>query len=170
MTLLWLCLKIFFVRILDVSLGTIRTILTVKGKKAVASMTGFIEVAVWFTIVRQALNVAETSPWVVIAYAGGFATGTYIGGFLSERFIKGNFTVQVITEMKDEIIKVLRDEGYGVSVIDARGKDEEQPKYILFIQIHKEKFEKLRETIKKLDSKAFIVVNETKYVLNGFFK
>ena len=41
-----LCVKIFFVRILDVSLGTLRTIITVKGKILVASLIGFIEMFV----------------------------------------------------------------------------------------------------------------------------
>ena len=101
--LLLTCIKIFLVRILDVSLGTFRTILIVKGKKAIASIVGFIEVAIWFAIVREALNVSDASIWIIIAYAGGFATGTFIGSFLSEKFIEGNFGVQVITNVHDLI-------------------------------------------------------------------
>lgn len=168
--LLMLCIKIFFIRILDVSLGTIRTILIIKGRNVVASITGFLEVAIWFAIVREALNTNETSMWVIIAYAGGFATGTYVGSVLSEKFIGGNFGVQVITEKKEDIIKVLRQIGYAVTVIDIKGQDQENPKYMLFIEINKKKFDNLRNTIKKIDPKAFLVVNETKYVQNGYFK
>ncbi|MDD4036522.1 MAG: DUF5698 domain-containing protein [Bacilli bacterium] len=167
--LLMLCIKVFLVRILDVSLGTVRTILVVKGKRLIASLTGFIEVTIWFIVVKEALNTPETSLWIAVAYAGGFATGTYLGGFISEKFIKGNFTVQVITGKKDDMVKILRDEGYGVSVIDIRGKEDKE-KYILFIQIDKKRFGHLRDTVKKIDSKAFIIVNETKYVQNGYFK
>lgn len=168
--LLALCIKIFLVRILDVSLGTFRTILVVKGKRLIASIIGFIEVAIWFIVVKEALNTTETSLWIAIAYAGGFATGTYLGGFISEKFIKGNFTVQVITKNKNDMVAILRDEGYGVSVIDIKGKKEEEEKYILFIQINKNRFEQLRSIIKKIDNKAFIIVNETKYVQNGYIK
>jgi uncharacterized protein YebE (UPF0316 family) len=170
MSIFLLCLKIFFIRILDVSLGTTRMILIVKEKRLMASIIGFIEVAVWFTVVKQAISAADTSLWVVIAYSGGFATGTYIGSFISGHFIQGTLTVQVITSMKDDMVKTLRDNGYGVSVIDVKGKDDTQPKYILFIQIDKKRFNHLRDLIKKLDSKAFIVVNETKFVQNGYFK
>ncbi|NLL44177.1 MAG: DUF2179 domain-containing protein [Mollicutes bacterium] len=163
------CLKIFFVRILDVSLGTFRTILVVKGKKLIASIIGFIEVAIWFMIVREALNTADNNFWIVIAYAGGFASGTYIGSFISEHFIEGNFGVQVITN-KEDLVKFLRDNGYGVSVIDIKGHDIEQEKYMLFIEINKKKFDHLKTMIKKYDPKAFIVVNETKYVQNGYFR
>ena len=61
MELLFLCLKIFFVRIIDVSMGTVATILTVKGKKILASVIGFIEILLWFLIVKEALNTDETS-------------------------------------------------------------------------------------------------------------
>ena len=87
MTLFLLCLKIFFVRIIDVSLGTVRTLITVKGRTLLASMVGFIEVFVWFVIVKEALNTTETSLWIAIAYSLGFATGTYLGCYLSDRFI-----------------------------------------------------------------------------------
>ena len=66
MGLLLLCVKIFFIRILDVSLGTVRTIVTIKGKTALASIIGFVEVFVWFVIVKEALNTPETSIFVAI--------------------------------------------------------------------------------------------------------
>ena len=132
MSLFLLCIKIFFARILDVSLGTFRTLLVVKGKRLIASTIGFIEITVWFLIVREALNTAETSLWVAFAYAGGFAAGTYLGGFISEKFIKGNFTVQVITENKDKLVKVLRDKGYGVSVINVKEKKKERKIYFIY--------------------------------------
>ena len=61
MDILFLCIKIFLVRIIDVSLGTARTIIMVKGKSLVASLIGFVEVFVWFVIAREALNTTESS-------------------------------------------------------------------------------------------------------------
>ena len=85
--LILLCIKIFCARIADVSLGTIRTIFTVRGKNFFASLIGFIEICIWFTIVREALNTDSTSIWIMISYAGGYATGTFIGGRLSNRLL-----------------------------------------------------------------------------------
>lgn len=171
MELLFLCLKVFFVRILDVSLGTTRTIVMVKEKTKLASLIGFVEVLIWFLVVKEALNTDINSIWVAISYAGGFATGTFIGGFLSNKFIKGNFGVQVILSKNDnKVVNALREEGYAVSVIDVKGKDEENEKYMLFIEIDKRNFENLRDLIKNLDPKAFIVVNETRMVQNGYIK
>lgn len=171
MALFLLCIKIFFVRIIDVSLGTVRTIMTVKGRRQLASMVGFIEVFIWFIIVKEALNTDETSIFIAVAYSLGFATGTFIGGFLSDVFISGNLGVQVVTSSQDnEIINKIREEGYGVSVVDIKGREDGVSKYMLFIEIDKKKINNLKNLIKKLDPKAFMVVNETKYVQNGYFK
>lgn len=171
MELFLLCLKIFIVRIIDVSLGTVRTLITVKGKNFLAALVGFIEVFVWFLVVREAINTDSNSIFIVIAYSGGFATGTYLGGILSDKLIKGNLSVQVITSNKDKkMIGTIRKEGYAVSIMNIKGLDEENDKYMLFIEINKKRLEHLKEIIKKIDDKAFIVVNETKYVQNGYIK
>ena len=168
MTLLLLCIKIFIARILDVSLGTLRTIITVKGKNLYAAMIGFIEICIWFTIVREALNTDRTSIFIMLSYAAGYATGTYIGGIISQKVIKGTLSVQVITS-KLEIVDIIRKAGYGVSVMNIKGQ-EEKDKYMLYIEVNNKSFSALRDLIKENDSKAFMVVNETKLVQNGFIK
>ena len=166
--LLFLCLKIFFVRIIDVSLGTVRTIFSVKGKNLIASLIGFVEITVWFLVVKEALNTDENSLWIVFSYASGFSTGTYIGGIISNKFIKSNLGVQVITN-NNNIINILRDNGFGVSVIDIKGKKDEK-KYMLYISITNKNYTELEKIIKSYDEKAFIVVNEVKNIENGFIK
>lgn len=169
--MIFLLLKIFFVRIIDVSLGTFRTILTVKGKTIYASMIGFIEVLIWFLIVREALNTDAGGILVGIAYAGGFSTGTFIGGKLSDKFISGTLSVQIILSNNDKtIIDRIRKEGFAVSVTNVFGQDVEKEKYMLLMEINKKSYEKLKNLINELDPKAFTVVNETKMAQNGFIK
>lgn len=165
--LFYLCLKIFFVRIIDVSLGTVRTIMSVRDKNLIASLIGFVEVTVWFLVVREALNTDSNSFFIVLSYAAGFSTGTYIGGVVSSRYIKGFMTVHVITRSHD-LINVLRGKGYGVSVIDVKGMDNDS--YLLLIQINSSNLDSLKSIVNKYDERAFIVINETKYVQNGFIK
>ena len=164
--LLKLCLKIFFVRIIDVSLGTIRTIMSVKNKDLIASLIGFIEITVWFLVVKEALNTNENSFFIVFSYAAGFSTGTYIGGKISSKYIKSFMTVQVITK-NTLLSNILRDAGYGVSVIDIKGRNKSQ-KELLLIQINNKSLNALKFLINSYDNKAFIIVNETKSIQNGF--
>ena len=67
MELLILCFKIFFVRIIDVSLGTFRTMETVKGKTKEATIIGFFELLIWFLIVKEALNTTSNSIFIAIS-------------------------------------------------------------------------------------------------------
>ena len=168
MTLFILCTKIFFARILDVSLGTLRTIITVKGKNFLAACIGFIEICIWFTIVREALNTDETSMFVMLSYAAGYATGTYIGGVISKKVIRGTVSMQIITA-NHNLVNVIRDNGYAVSVMNIKGQ-EEIDKYMLYIEVNNKSYDRLMNLVKNNDSKAFIVVNETKFVQNGFIK
>ena len=168
LALFLLCIKIFFVRIIDVSLGTFRTIITVKGKAIYASIIGFIEVFVWFLVVREALQTGVDNIFVAVSYASGFAIGTYIGGFLSSILITGKIGVQVFTDSKD-LIEVLRNKNYAVSVIECHGYNETD-KYMLYINIDKKRERELRNIIKENDKNAFIVENETNLVVNGYFK
>ena len=168
MNLLLLCLEIFFARLIDVSLGTVRTIFTVKGKDFIAALIGLVEITVWFLVVKEALNTDNSSILIIVSYALGFSVGTYIGGKISARFIKSNLEVQVILSSKDDnIVNKVRDAGYGVTAIEVKGTKD--IKYMLYIQIVDNTLEKLKHLIRKLDSKAFIVINETKYVENGYF-
>ena len=169
MTLLLLCIKVFFVRIIDVSLGTVRTIVTVKDKRFIAAVIGFTEVLVWFLVAKEAISTTSNSIWIAIAYSLGFATGTYIGAYISGKYIKGNYGLQVISGNL-KLVKILRDNGYAVTVIDIKGHDKEKIKYMLFIEIDKKDFKDVERLIKEYDKKAFIVVNETRHVLNGYFK
>ncbi|MEG1495012.1 MAG: DUF5698 domain-containing protein [Bacilli bacterium] len=170
MDILFLCIKIFFARIIDVSLGTFRTMITVKGHAIYASIIGFFEVLVWFLIVKEALNSATTGIWIGISYAAGFAAGTYIGSIMSQKLIKGKLSVQVITSNHSEkLIEKIKAAGYGLSIMNIEDKNKEHDKYMLFIEIDNSRLISLQKLIRELDPKSFMVVNETKYVQNGYF-
>ena len=170
MELLFLCLKIFFVRIIDVSMGTFRTIVTVKGKRLLASSIGFFEVFIWFLVVKEALNTDVESIFIALSYSAGYATGTFIGAFLSSKILKGTIGLQVIlSDTNDEIVDQLRNKGYAVSVVEAKGQNDNK-KYMLFMEINSKKYSELVKEIKSLDKNAFVVANESKYVINGYFQ
>ena len=165
------CLKIFAARIIDVSLGTLRTVLVVKGKTIEPFIIAFIEVLIWFVIAREALNTNGNMILIGISYAGGYATGTLLGSKLSKYFVKGIVGVQVVVkENSKELVEKLRSLGYAVSVIMLENDYEGKNKDMLYIGINNKKLKELTNIIKEYDSNAFIVVNETKIVQNGLIK
>ena len=170
--MLYTCIKIFLARIVDVSLGTIRTVLVVKGKNITPAIVAFFEVLVWFFAAREALNTDVDSWLIPIFYSLGYAMGTYIGTFISNSFLDGLIGVQVITkeEKENKMLKEIRNNGFGVSVIDLKNPHNEQKKDLLIIQLNKSKLKVLTKIIRTNDPDAFVVINETKYVQNGLIK
>lgn len=168
--MLILCLTVFFCRILDVSLGTIRTLFTVKSKIWYAGLIGFIELLVWFLVVREALSSDESSIWVAIAYAAGYASGTIIGGLLSRIFIKTNQEVQVVTSnTSEEFMQELKDNNFACTITPARGLMDPKERLMYYFVIDSKRFNELKAILLKHDPKAFITVNEANRLLNGYF-
>ncbi len=168
-TLFLLCLKIFFCRILDVSLMTLRTILTVKGKKLMAALAGFFEVMIWFLVVRNALSSNESGIALAIAYAAGFATGTYIGGLIAKRVIKGTVDVHIVTS-NSELFSEIRSKGYAVTTVNVNSSEFGGEKYMGFAEVKTSNLEDFKKIVYQYDPGAFISVQETTYVHNGFIK
>lgn len=165
------CLEIFAARIVDVTLGTLRTCFFVKGKTLEPFIIAFFEVLIWFVVAREALNTEGNMFFIGISYAGGYATGTYLGSKLSQWLVKGFIGVQAVVKNDSKrLVDILRNKGYGVSVMDLKNDYDGNTKDMLFIQIKNNKLKEVTKIIKDYDESAFIVVNETKYVQNGLIK
>lgn len=171
MKLFLLCLKIFFARIADVTLGTIKTNYIVKGKTSLAGIIAFFEVFIWFLVVKEALNTDIQSIWIVISYSGGYAMGTLLGTFISNTFINSLISVEVITsKATKENVNKIRKEGFGVSVVNTDENLQSTSNSILFITLNSRNLEDLKRIVRHIDKEAFMVVNESKIVQNGFIK
>jgi len=167
--LIVLCIVIFFVRIIDTSFATIRTVLVVRDKTALAFVTAFFEVFVWFLIVREALNFESGSILpIAISYSLGYATGVRVGMYITDRFITTNISVNIVVEQRREIVSELIENNFAVSVSKIKGKDLISNKYMIFVATTNKKLNKLKKIITKIDPRAFIVVSESKMVVGGY--
>lgn len=166
-----ICIGIFLARIFDVSLGTLRTIFFVKGKTVIASSIAFFEVLIWFVVARQALNIDINSIWIPVSYALGYATGTLIGSFISNNYVSGLISIQVITQADNkELINSIRDSGYGLSIVDLKNDYDSVKREMYIIEVKKKSLKSLISLIKKFDASSFIMINETKIAQNGLIK
>lgn len=164
------CLEIFLARIVDVSLGTVKTYLLVKGKTIEPFFIAFIEILVWYAVAREALNTEGNTILIALSYGAGYATGTLIGSKIS-KLIKGVVGVQIITKDNSlPLVENLRKKGYVISVIELKDTYEGKNKDMLYIQVNNKRLKELFKIVKKYDKDAFIVVNETKLVQNGMIK
>ena len=106
-----------------------------------------------------------------MSYAGGFATGSILGTFVSKKFVNSLIKVEVITtKATKENIEKIRMEGFGVSVVDTIDNLSDEDSKMLIITLNSRHLEELKRILRHIDKKAFIVVNESKIVQNGFIK
>ena len=124
--LAWSILLIIALRLVDVSLGTVRIIMLSRRYRLLPALIGFVEVFTWLvaaTMVFSNLN----SPPRMLAYAGGFGLGTYLGATLLESWLAvGNTMMRVVSPVTSpQVDEALRRAGFGVTVINADGRDGE---------------------------------------------
>lgn len=165
------CISIFFARVVDVSLGTLRTIYTVKGKGILSSFIAFFEVLIWFIVAREALNTEISSIVIPISYSLGYATGTLIGTFISNHCIEGLICMQAIVKKDNKKLKEkIREEGFGVSVVALKDEVDDIKKEMLLILSSKKKASQLVDMLKNEEPTAFVIASETKFAKNGLIK
>ena len=113
---------IFFLRIVDVSFGTLRTISVVHGRVRVSVVLGFFEVLVWITAVSQVITRINQSPVLLLAYPAGFAAGNAVGILLERRLRLGSCVVRIITARDPgEMAAALRAAGHDVTTFAGQG-------------------------------------------------
>ncbi len=168
MSLVFDSLFIFFARIIDVSLGTVRMILTVRGERYLAAGIGFFEIMVYIVALGKVINSLHDPPRL-LAYCLGFASGVVVGIVIEEKLALGYRGLQVITDCaNNDLVEYLREQGFGVTTWEGSGR--EGQKLVVNIFLKRNLAEKTAEKIQELDPNAFIVFLEPKYFRGGYIK
>ena len=87
-TFIILPILIFIARVCDVSIGTMRIIFISRGAKILAPLLGFFEILIWLVAIGKVMQNLDNIACYV-AYAGGFATGNFVGIRIEEKLAMG---------------------------------------------------------------------------------
>lgn len=160
-------LLVFFARVVDVTLGTLRIIFTSRGKKLLAPLLGFVEVFIWVSVIaqitRQANNVAA-----YFAYAAGFAAGNYIGMFIENKLAMGMLVVRaIIPGAVFNLTRTLNENGYGVTRVDAHGS--QGPVNLIYTIVQRKDLPEVAGIIQREYPNAFFTVEELRSAEHGVF-
>jgi uncharacterized protein YebE (UPF0316 family) len=160
-------LLIFLARICDVSIGTVRIIFVSRGKKLLAPLLGFFEILIWLLAIQQVMQ-NLTNIMCYIAYAGGFATGTFVGMVIEERLAIGIMVVRIITQQgAGELVNVLKEKDYGVTTVDAKGARGKVN--IIYTVVNRCEVGDVINTIKEYNPKAFYTIEDVREAYKGVF-
>ena len=160
-------LLIFLARICDVTLGTIRLIFVARGFKYLAPLIGFFEILIWILAIGQIMQ-NLSNPICYLAYAGGFASGNYIGIVIAEKMSLGIVLVRVVTQKEaHRLVERLRAHDYGVTTVDGQGAG--GAVQVIFTIVPRREVETVVTLVKEFNPRAFYSIEEVGFVEEGVF-
>lgn len=153
---------IFFARILDVSMGTLRIMFVSKGFRGKATLLGFIEVLIWIVIVAQIFSNLDN--WMnYVAFAGGFAAGNYVGMTIEQRMKMGVQIFRIIVgEGSADLIEALKECDFRITSINGEGSY--GPVKVIFTIAKRKRWSELSDIVNKYAPNAFYSVEDVKHV------
>lgn len=153
-------LLIFFARVTDVSINTVRIIFVMSGHKFISTILGFFESLIWLVAIGQIFQ--HLNNWVsYVAYPGGFAAGILVGMLIEERLALGKLVVRAITSEKlDEILKYLHSNGMRYTVISGETIDGQER--LLFTVIKRDQLDSLIKKFNEHIPQAFYTIESVK--------
>ncbi|MCU0798941.1 MAG: DUF2179 domain-containing protein [Candidatus Thermoplasmatota archaeon] len=160
-------MMIFCARIVDVSVGTLRVVFISRGNKLIAPIMGFFEVIIWLIAIGQIMK-NLTNVMCYIAYGGGFATGTFVGMWIVDRLTMGTSLVRVITSRDtSKLEERLRAMGYGVTKVEAEGKEGETN--VMFTVIRNNDLKDVLKLVETYNPRAFYTIEDIRSAGKGKF-
>lgn len=160
-------LFIFGLRIVDISLYTLRILMVSRGVKLLATVFAFFQSIIFVLAIRTVLTNLD-QPFIVMGYAAGFATGLVVGMLLESRLAIGYTLLRIISKSRGaEICDHLRESGYAVTEVAGRGKDGTVT--LLYCNVRRRDTGQVTQIVASLDPESFITAEALRSVRRGFW-
>ncbi len=157
---------IFIAKITEVTVSTLRIILINKGQRNIGFLLASIEITLWILVVSNVIT--DLTLMKGLMYGLGFAVGVYLGSLLETKLALGNILIQAIVseEHGEEIANTLRDNGFGVTIIDGQGK--EQARKVLYIYAKRKSSNVATNIITTIEPSAMVISHESRAITGGY--
>jgi len=147
-------------RIADVTLGTMRTIAVVRGRKHTAVMLGFAEVFIWIFVVAKVVEGLSENLLLGISFAAGFAIGNYVGVTVDEWLAFGDQAMLIVSRKGKQLARHLREDGWRLTEIEGQGRDGKT--LLLLAIVTRKKAPGLQRQIELFDPECFYTVEDVR--------
>lgn len=165
----WLgALGIFALRVSDMTCDTLRMLFVVRGRKRIAWVLGFVQSVIFVIAITSVLQHLD-NPLNIIGFAGGFATGNVVGMLIEERLAIGHVKISIVTQrLGSALSQILRDSGFGVTEIPARGRDGMVS--MLSVSVLRKDVSKVEDIVHTTDAEAFVISEDVRPLRRGFWR
>ncbi len=161
-------LVIFGLRVINMTLDTLRILFMMRGKKTLSWIFSFV-VSLIYVLVLTSILSSLNSPLYIVSYAAGFATGGVVGIWLEKRLAIGYTNIQIISPRRGAAMaQKLRENGFAVTEIPARGKDGMVS--MLSLSVRRKQVLDVEKIINECDESAFVTSEDIHPIRRGFWR
>ncbi len=159
---------VFAMRVIDMSLDTLRLLFVMRARKLLAGGIGVIQATVFILAVSAVLK-GPLDPLTVAGYALGFGTGVIIGIVAEQRLALGYSMLRVYSPTSGPVIaEAMRAANFAVTEFTAHGRDSEIT--VINSAIARRDIARAQTIVKQIDPGAFITVDEIQPLQRGYFR
>lgn len=159
---------IFSLRVCDMTLDTLRMLFVVRGRKAIAWVLGFFQSVIFVVAITTVLSNLDNL-LNIAGYAAGFATGNVIGMWIEQRLAIGHVKVSIVSQGRGPALaEALRQAGFAVTEIPARGKDGMVS--MLSVSVLRRDVARVEAIIHEHDAGSFVIAEDVRPLRHGFWR
>jgi uncharacterized protein YebE (UPF0316 family) len=159
---------IFVLRLIGVTLATLRVLIMMRGRKFLAATMGFFEVLVYVLAIGQVVN-NLSNVWNLLGYGLGFSAGTLIGMSIEERLALGYATIRIVSRYTGQrMADAIRAAGYGATIDWGQGRDGTVG--IVYATVRRREIDAIITLAEEVDNDAFVTVEDTRTIRRGYMR
>jgi len=162
---------IFFGKIAEVTVATLRIVLINRGERTKAAFIAFVEILLWITITGTVLAGFQSNFLKIIVFAFAFALGNWIGSWLENTIALGLSTIQLIINdfsILQHLLDELRANNVAVTVLDGEGRNGSNK--VLLIHLRRKRITQIVRLVNKIAPYSMITASDVKVLHGGFIK
>ncbi len=167
----WVYVFIFFGKILEVAVATLRIVLINRGVRVVGSLVALFEMTVWLVVTGTVLTGFQSDPIKIVVFVLAFSIGNFMGSLLDEKLAFGLSAIQVVVHDQlsaNNLMTTLRENGFGVTTMEVQGK--EDARYMLMLTLHRKAAKEALAIIERTCSHALITMSDVKAQKGGYMR
>ena len=160
---------IFFGKLLEVALATLRAQLIYKGQRVPGALIAILEYTFWLCITASALAGFASDPIKIVILVVAFAVGNVLGSVLEEKQALGYCSVDAVFTDKGaahEAAELLRAKGHALTLLPAEGICGAE-RCALFATVQRRNVDAVKALLFKADPGVVITVQDIQQIRGG---
>jgi uncharacterized protein YebE (UPF0316 family) len=168
MSVLTSALLIFGLRMVNITLDTLRLMLVVHRRRALSALVGFFQALIFVLALGTVLQNLN-NPWNILGYAGGYSAGILAGMALEEWLAVGFSHVRIVSpDHGPQLAAALRAAGHGVTEFSGRGK--EGRVRVVTCSARRRDLHRVERIATETDASCFITVEDIRPLRRGYWR